>query len=35
MVQNDALAYQLQESLPIRLDKFSKYTRGMDMLYSI
>ena len=34
-VQDDELAYQLQENLPIRLDKFSKYTRGIDMLYSI
>ena len=34
-VQDDELAYQLQDTLPIRLDKFSKYTRGIDMLYSV
>ena len=34
-VEDDELAYRLQENLPIRLDKFSKYTRGIDMLYSI
>ena len=34
-VKDDELSYQLQDNLPIRLDKFSKYTRGIDMLYSV